>query len=87
MGKISAGLERAFARHGFAGPSVDDLRDAAGVSLRTLYRYVPSRAEMVLAALEHRHQRCLTRIFGESPDDAEQALDTIPVPRRGLDGD
>ena len=52
MSKISAGLERAFANRGFAEPSVEDLRDAADVSLRTLYKYTPSRAEMVLAALE-----------------------------------
>ncbi|HBB84680.1 MAG TPA: TetR family transcriptional regulator, partial [Sulfitobacter sp.] len=28
--KIAAGLERAFASRGFAEPSVEDLRDAAG---------------------------------------------------------
>ncbi|WP_280322004.1 TetR/AcrR family transcriptional regulator [Sulfitobacter faviae] len=39
--KIAAGLERAFATRGFADPSVEDLRDAAGVSLRTLYKYTP----------------------------------------------
>ena len=36
--KIAAGLEQAFAARGFAEPSVEDLRDAAGVSLRTLYK-------------------------------------------------
>ena len=47
MSKISSGLERAFAARGFAEPSVEDLRDAAGVSLRTFYKYTPSRADMV----------------------------------------
>ena len=71
MSKISAGLERAFANRGFAEPSVEDLRDAAGVSLRTLYKYTPSRAEMVLAALENRHQRYLARVFDDLPEAAE----------------
>lgn len=77
MIRISAGLERAFAARGFAEPSVEDLRDAAGVSLRTLYKYTPSRSQMVLAALEHRHQRYLERVFTDLPQDAGDALDTI----------
>ncbi len=68
MTKIAAGLERAFAERGFAEPSVEDLRDAACVSLRTLYKYTPSRDEMVRAALEHRHRRYLDRIFAQTPD-------------------
>ena len=77
MSKISAGLERAFASRGFAEPSVEDLRDAAGVSLRTLYKYTPSRAEMVLAALETRHRRYLALVFDDLPDAPAEALDTL----------
>ena len=77
MSKISAGLEGAFASRGFAEPSVEDLRDAAGVSLRTLYKYMPSRAEMVLAALENRHQRYLARVFNGLPEEPGEALDMI----------
>lgn len=77
MEKIAAGLERAFAERGFAEPSVENLRDASGVSLRTLYKYAPSRAEMVLAALEHRHQRYLARVFDDLPDDPGAALDAL----------
>ena len=68
--KIASGLERHFAEHGFAEPSVPELRDAAGVSLRTLYKYTPSRSEMVYAALEHRHRRYLEELFADLP--AEQ---------------
>lgn len=71
--KIAAGLERAFASHGFAEPSVDTLRDAAGVSLRTLYRYMPSRADMVMAALEHRHRRYMAQVLDGLPDDPDKA--------------
>ncbi len=77
MSKIAAGLERAFAKGGFAEPSVETLRDAAGVSLRTLYKYTPSRADMVLAALENRHQRYLSYVFEDLPEDAEEATNAI----------
>lgn len=77
MSKISTGLERAFARGGFAEPSVETLREAAGVSLRTLYKYTPSRADMVLAALENRHRRYLSHVFDDLPDDAGHATDAI----------
>ena len=77
MGRISAGLERAFASGGFAEPSVETLRAAAGVSLRTLYKYMPSRADMVLAALENRHRRYLSHVFDDLPDGLEDATDAI----------
>ncbi|MCO4848240.1 MAG: TetR/AcrR family transcriptional regulator [Yoonia sp.] len=72
--KIAGGLERAFAARGFAEPSVEDLRDTAGVSLRTLYKYAPSRDAMVLLALEHRHQRYLAHVFGDSAGSAPHNL-------------
>ncbi len=75
--RIAAGLERAFAANGFAEPSVEDLRDAAGVSLRTLYKYMPSRDDMVLAALEHRHQRYMEHVFADLPEDNALALPAI----------
>ncbi|MFW8634698.1 TetR/AcrR family transcriptional regulator [Cribrihabitans pelagius] len=75
--KIAAGLERAFAQRGFAEPSVEDLRDAAGVSLRTLYKYTPSRADMVRAALENRHHRYLAHVFDGLPQDPREALPAL----------
>lgn len=75
--RIAAGLERAFAAHGFAEPNIETLRDAAGVSLRTLYKYAPSREAMVKMALEHRHERYLARVFSALPADPAQALAAI----------
>ncbi|MFC3615200.1 TetR/AcrR family transcriptional regulator [Lutimaribacter marinistellae] len=77
MTRIAAGLEGAFAARGFSEPSVGDLRDAAGVSLRTLYKYVPSRDDMVQAALEHRHARYLSHVFDDLPDAPDVALAEI----------
>ncbi|MBN9673611.1 TetR/AcrR family transcriptional regulator [Labrenzia aggregata] len=75
--KIATGLEKAFAEHGFAEPSVGDLRDAAGVSMRTLYKYAPSREDMVRAALEHRHRRYLRLVFEDLPSDPSLALPAV----------
>lgn len=75
--RIAAGLERAFAENGFAEPNIDSLREAAGVSLRTLYKYMPSREEMVLSALEHRHQRYMQFVFAKLPSDDKPVLHTL----------
>ena len=75
--RIAAGLERAFAERGFAEPSVADLRDAAGVSLRTLYRHAPSREAMVHLALEHRHRRYLAHLFPDAPGGAPRTLSAV----------
>ncbi|MCV0429880.1 MAG: TetR/AcrR family transcriptional regulator [Roseibium sp.] len=69
--RIAAGLEQAFAQHGFAEPNIDILREAAGVSLRTLYKYMPSREEMVLSALEHRHRRYMQLVIADLPENEE----------------
>lgn len=60
--EIAAGLEQVFWSRGFADPSVPDLRAGVGVSMRTLYRYFPSREAMILGALEYRHQRYLAYV-------------------------
>ncbi len=77
MTRIAAGLERAFAENGFAEPNVQLLKEATGVSLRTLYKYTPSRDEMVRVALEHRHQRYMAYVFAELPDDEAQVMPAI----------
>lgn len=59
---IAARLESTFAREGFAAPGVAALREAAEVTLRTLYRHFPSREAMVVGALRHRHDRYLNRL-------------------------
>ena len=72
--KIATGLEALFAKEGFTEPSVDRLREAADVSLRTLYKYCPSREDMILAALQHRHERYLDQVFTDLPDEPDHAV-------------
>lgn len=66
--QIAASLEKAFSDLGFTEPSVGTLKAACGVSLRTLYKYYPSKEDMIVAALEHRHQRYLTFLSDKAPE-------------------
>jgi AcrR family transcriptional regulator len=75
--KIAQRLEETFAARGFAEPGVAELREASEVSLRTLYKYFPSRTDMVIAALDNRNARYTAFLFTKLPDDPDAALDTI----------
>lgn len=65
--RIARNLDAQFAEMGFAAPGVDALRSGADVSLRTLYKYFPSREAMVVGALEYRNEIYLDWISG-GPD-------------------
>ena len=78
--KIASGLEAAFALHGFTQMGVDGLRDAAQVSLRTLYKYCPSKEDMIMLALEHRHNRYFVFMFEKR---SAQATPTALLDRVG----
>lgn len=65
--KLAARLEDAFSEYGFAEPSVAQLKTACDVSLRTLYKYYPSKEAMIVAALEYRHQRYLAFLTEATP--------------------
>jgi AcrR family transcriptional regulator len=54
---ILAAADRLFYERGVAGVGMDDVRDAAGVSLRRLYALYPSKRELVAAWLRDRHER------------------------------
>ncbi|GAD79840.1 TetR/AcrR family transcriptional regulator [Vibrio ezurae] len=71
---IAASLEQAFSELGFVEPSVATLKEACGVSLRTLYKHYPSKEEMIVAALEHRHQRYLAYLLEDSPKPSKDAV-------------
>ncbi|MGJ8544797.1 MAG: TetR/AcrR family transcriptional regulator [Sulfitobacter sp.] len=75
--QIDAGLEQAFATYGFAEPNIETLRKATGVSLRTLYKYVPSRLDMIHRALEHRHRRYMVHVFSHTGAQTPQSLQEI----------
>ena len=66
--QIAARLEQAFSKHGFAQPSVGELRDICDVSLRTLYKHFPSKEAMVIGALAYRHKRYMDHLQSQLPE-------------------
>lgn len=79
--RIAESLDRQFAEMGFATQGVEALRAGADVSLRTLYKYFPSRETMVIGALEHRDQTYLDWIAGGPEQGADHVL--YPLQRLG----
>ncbi|MPW37832.1 TetR/AcrR family transcriptional regulator [Vibrio sp. B1Z05] len=75
--QIAASLEREFSEFGFAEPSVAQLKVACGVSLRTLYKHYPSKEEMIVGALQHRHQRYLAFLLADVPETGIHSLKHI----------
>tara|TARA_B100001057_G_C22655791_1_gene873932 strand:+ start:93 stop:638 length:546 start_codon:yes stop_codon:yes gene_type:complete len=71
---IAAALEVAFSQHGFAEPSVAKLQKLSGVSLRTLYKYYPSKQAMIIAALEYRHNRYINFLLKDAPAPGVEAV-------------
>ena len=65
---IATNFEVIFARAGFTEPGVAALREASGVTLRTLYRHFPSREAMVVGALRNRHNRYLEHLRTDPGD-------------------
>lgn len=74
---IAAGLEQVFWSRGFSEPSVPELRAGVGVSMRTLYRYFPSREAMVLGALEFRHKRYMSYVQDGVDEPGLQAAEQL----------
>ncbi|MEW2622472.1 helix-turn-helix domain-containing protein [Streptomyces sp. NPDC048106] len=66
-----------FEDHGFAGVSVDEIAEAAGVSRRTFFNYFDSKAAAVFDP-DPEERRGLTRLLGSAPrtDDGWTVLTT-----------
>ncbi len=79
--KIARSLERQFAEMGFATQGVEALRNGADVSLRTLYKYFPSREAMIVGALEYRELAYREWLVGGPGDGIEHVL--YPIRRLG----
>ncbi|MBK5001930.1 TetR/AcrR family transcriptional regulator [Pseudomonas sp. S31] len=72
--KIASDLERSFSEQGFAEQGVEALRAEADVSLRTLYKYFPSREAMIVGALEYRHRTYFEWLAGGPGEGIEHVL-------------
>ncbi|MDO6566106.1 TetR/AcrR family transcriptional regulator [Alteromonas sp. 1_MG-2023] len=71
---IAARLESAFSINGFTQPNVASLKEQTGTTLKTLYKYFPSKEDMIIGALDHRHQRYLSFLATDCPDDLHGAV-------------
>ena len=61
-GRILDGAMRAIARHGLAKLGMSDVCESAGVSRGTLYRYFPSREDLLDHLAEHESRRFRERV-------------------------
>jgi len=62
--KILDGARAAVARHGLKKLGMSDVSDAAGVSRGTLYRYFPSREELLEGLVAHEQGKFMQGLFG-----------------------
>ncbi|OKI13124.1 TetR family transcriptional regulator [Nocardiopsis sp. TSRI0078] len=69
--RIIAAADRLYYTRGFSSVGMDQLRDAAGVSLRRLYRLFPSKNDVVMAVLRGRR-----RMWAERLDEHVNAVGT-----------
>ncbi|MCY9782409.1 TetR/AcrR family transcriptional regulator [Nocardiopsis sp. EMB25] len=74
--RIIDAADRLYYARGFSAVGMDQLRDAAGVSLRRLYRLFPSKDDIVMAVLRDR-RRAWARGLGEHVDAAPTAREKL----------
>ncbi|WP_245974240.1 TetR/AcrR family transcriptional regulator [Bosea caraganae] len=64
--------DREFQSNGYAGTNIKAVADRAGVSTKTLYKLVPTKAELFEATIRHR----IGRFLLDLDDDVSDELDT-----------
>ncbi|WP_256253669.1 TetR/AcrR family transcriptional regulator [Alteromonas sp. V450] len=75
--ELASKLEQAFALYGFAQPNVAKLKDYIGTTLKTLYKYFPSKEDMIIGALNYRHSRYISFLETGCPPSRNEALKHI----------
>lgn len=73
--KLIAAADRLFDRHGYMATGMDRLTEAAGMSSRTLYKHVGSKAQLMGRVLRERNRRFMACIDVESVDALFDALE------------
>lgn len=71
--------DREFQLNGYAGTNIKTVAQRAGVSTKTLYKLVPTKAELFEAVIRHRISRFLLDVDDEVSDelDTREALERI----------
>lgn len=76
---IADAAQREFLARGFVGACVDDIAKSAGVSKKTLYRLIPTKADLFRASVTDRIARFMLAIDDESlsPHDVASSLERL----------
>jgi len=77
--QIVAAARQAFLDEGYAGSSVNRIADAAGVSIKTLYRHFPSKDDLFSAVMQ---AACQVAPY-TAADEAQEQWSMLP-PERGI---
>ena len=75
--KVLAAAEELYYRRGFAAVGMDELRTAAGVSLKRLYALFPAKSDIIAAVLQRRHEQwdsALTAAVADAGSDPRSRL-------------
>lgn len=75
--ELASKLEQAFALYGFAEPNVAKLKNYTGTTLKTLYKYFPSKEDMIIGALNYRQSRYISFLEEDCPPTQNDALHHI----------
>ncbi|WP_018505885.1 TetR family transcriptional regulator [Parafrankia discariae] len=67
---VESAALRLFELRGFDGVTVDDIAGAAGISVRTFYRYFPAKDDVLRAVVRRRAQAVATALTARPPDEA-----------------
>lgn len=75
--RIVGAADRLFYARGIGQVGMDAVRDEAGVSLKAIYREFPSKEDLVIGVLEHRHEMWTTGLAAATaavPDPHDRLL-------------
>lgn len=75
--ELASKLEQAFSLYGFAEPNVAKIKAYSGTTLKTLYKYFPSKEDMIIGALNYRHSRYISFLEAGCPPERNAALHHI----------
>jgi AcrR family transcriptional regulator len=88
--RLLKGARACFARKGFGGTSVQDIANAAGISVGSLYKYVRAKEDLLYLMAEGSYARLnevITRAFTASDDPREALCAVVGALIRNADED
>lgn len=75
--RILSSAIKLFIEHGFKKLTVDEIASAIGISKRTLYKYYPSKEELLVATMKYRQKAIFNLIHPVIHDDKLNSIEKI----------